>query len=94
MAALTETLLHGICINIHNLNIKENSLMCEISISTPTDAQITALNHCILNSCLVNHKHTYPVYSLYNTVCNPDEVVNNPTDVLNSVIVLVCPLTN
>lgn len=83
VVADTETLIHSIYDDIHNLNIKEDSWLCDRSILAPTNDQVTALNQRILDK-LSGESQTY---LSINTVCNPDEVVNYPTEFLNSIIV-------
>lgn len=57
----TETLIQSIYDDIHNLNIKEDSWMCDRLILAPTNDQVTTLNQHILNIIyLVNRKHIFP----------------------------------
>ncbi|GBP66887.1 ATP-dependent DNA helicase pif1 [Eumeta japonica] len=83
VVADTEILIHSIYDDIHNLNIKEDSWLCARSILAPTNDQVTAFNQRILDK-LSRESQTY---LSINTVCNPDEVVNYPTEFLNSIIV-------
>ncbi|CAK1594996.1 unnamed protein product [Parnassius mnemosyne] len=81
VVADTETLIHSTYDDVHNLNIKEDSWLCERSILAPINDQVTALNQLILDK-LPGESQTYPSI---NTVCDPDEVVNYPTEFLNSI---------
>ncbi|GFY40011.1 ATP-dependent DNA helicase [Trichonephila inaurata madagascariensis] len=78
----TETLIHSIY-DVHNLNIKEDSWLCESSILAPINDQITVLNQLMLDK-IPGKSQTY---LSTNTVCNPDEAVNYPREFLSSISV-------
>ncbi|GFS77088.1 ATP-dependent DNA helicase [Trichonephila clavipes] len=71
----TETLIHNIYDDVLDLNIKEDSWLCERSILASINDQITVLNQRMLDK-IPGQSQTY---LSINTVCNPDEAVNYPT---------------
>ncbi|GFU53894.1 ATP-dependent DNA helicase [Trichonephila clavipes] len=83
VAADNETLIHSIYDDVHDLNIKEDSWLCERSILAPIIDQVSVLNQRMLDK-IPGESQTY--FSI-NAVCSPDEVVNNPTEFLNSISV-------
>ncbi|GBP16954.1 hypothetical protein EVAR_101972_1 [Eumeta japonica] len=83
VVADTEILIHSFYDDIHNVNIKGDSWLYGRSILTSTNDQVTALNQRILDK-LSGESQTY---LSINTVCNPNGVVNYPTEFLNSISV-------
>ncbi|GFY37375.1 ATP-dependent DNA helicase, partial [Trichonephila inaurata madagascariensis] len=55
IVADTETLIHSIYDYIHDLNIKEDSWLCERSILAPVKDQVTVLNQCMLDKIPGEH---------------------------------------
>ncbi|GFY22043.1 ATP-dependent DNA helicase [Trichonephila clavipes] len=90
VVADTETLIHSIYDDVHDLNIKEDSWLCERSILATINYQVSVLNQRMLDK-IPGESQTY---LSINTICNPDEVVNYPTEFLNSISVPGLPLTN
>ncbi|GFS55860.1 ATP-dependent DNA helicase [Trichonephila clavipes] len=78
-----ETLIHSIYDDVHDLNIKEDSWLCERSILATINDQVSVLNQRMLDK-IPGESQTY---LSINTVCNPDEAVNYPTEFLNSISV-------
>ncbi|GFT18620.1 ATP-dependent DNA helicase [Trichonephila clavipes] len=79
----TETLIHSIYDDVHDLNIKADSWLRERSILATINDQVSLLNQRMLDK-IPGESQTY---ISINTVCNPDEVVNYPTEFLNSISV-------
>ncbi|GFV73687.1 ATP-dependent DNA helicase [Trichonephila clavipes] len=71
----TESSLHSIYDDVHDLNIKEDSWLCERSILAPINDQVSVLNQRMLDK-IPGESQTY---LFINTVCHPDEAVNYPT---------------
>ncbi|GFT62793.1 ATP-dependent DNA helicase [Trichonephila clavipes] len=69
VVADTETLIHSIYDDVHDLNIKEDSLLCERSILATINDQVSVLNQRMLDK-VPGESQTY---LSINTVCNPDE---------------------
>ncbi|GFW36896.1 ATP-dependent DNA helicase [Trichonephila clavipes] len=83
VAADTETLIHSIYDDVHDLNIKEDSWLCERSILATINDQVSVLNQRMLDK-IPGESQTY---LSINTVRYPDEAVNYPTEFLNSISV-------
>ncbi|GFY63906.1 ATP-dependent DNA helicase [Trichonephila inaurata madagascariensis] len=77
VVADSETLIHSIYDDVHDLNIKEDSWLCERSILAPINDQVIVLNQRMLDK-IPGESQTY---LSINTVCN------YPTEFLNSIIV-------
>ncbi|GFU45349.1 ATP-dependent DNA helicase [Trichonephila clavipes] len=82
-----ETLIHSIYDDLHDLNIKEDSWLCERSILATISDQVSVLNQRMLDK-IPGESQTY---LSINTFCNPDEAVSYPTEFLNSISVPCLP---
>ncbi|GFU04677.1 ATP-dependent DNA helicase [Trichonephila clavipes] len=83
VVADTVTLILSIYDDVHDLNIKEDSWWSERSILAPINDQVSVFNQRMLDK-IPGESQTY---LSINTVCNPDEAVNYPTEFLNSISV-------
>ncbi|GFV96797.1 ATP-dependent DNA helicase [Trichonephila clavipes] len=64
VVADTETLIHSIYDDVNDLNIKEDSWLCERSILAPINDHLTVLHQCMLDKILGESQTTLYQYSL------------------------------